>query len=175
MIVERFAVQQQARRRVGVSILHRCPCGGIVCCNGLLAGAPMFPVAQRKPDPTFTTLKLLQNSPTLLTLAKPKTIPTTTITIPGGQYDNLNYASRGVVTLVWGLNRHDRTSRVSTNGFDDIRDLLLSQSQPYDGEAAQAPAAPLRRQRWRGTHHAEQKRKPVSDWSNHDLQTTWMR
>lgn len=29
MSVQRLAVQQQARRRVGVSILHRCPCGGI--------------------------------------------------------------------------------------------------------------------------------------------------
>ena len=38
MSVERFAVQQQARRRVGFSILHRCPCGGIVCCNGLFGG-----------------------------------------------------------------------------------------------------------------------------------------
>jgi hypothetical protein len=33
--VERLAVQQQARRRVGPAILHRCPCGGIVCCNGM--------------------------------------------------------------------------------------------------------------------------------------------
>jgi hypothetical protein len=31
---ERLAVQLQARRRAGATILHRCPCGGIVC-NGL--------------------------------------------------------------------------------------------------------------------------------------------
>jgi len=37
--VQRLAVQQQARRRVGVSILHRCPCGGIACCNGLFDSA----------------------------------------------------------------------------------------------------------------------------------------
>jgi hypothetical protein len=33
---ERSAVQLQARRRVGLSILHRCPCGGIDSCNGML-------------------------------------------------------------------------------------------------------------------------------------------
>ena len=36
--VERLAVQLQARRRAGLSILHRCPCGGIVSCNGLFDG-----------------------------------------------------------------------------------------------------------------------------------------
>ena len=30
MSVQRYAVQLQARRRTGASILHECPCGGIV-------------------------------------------------------------------------------------------------------------------------------------------------
>jgi len=33
---ERLAVQLQARRRVGLTILHRFLCGGIDSCNGML-------------------------------------------------------------------------------------------------------------------------------------------
>ena len=36
---ERLAVQQQARRRAGASMLHRCPGGGIDCCNGFVAAS----------------------------------------------------------------------------------------------------------------------------------------
>ena len=50
--VERLAVQLQARRRVGLSILHPCPCGGIASCNGFMgwaasvvAGLGVFEVA----------------------------------------------------------------------------------------------------------------------------------
>jgi len=41
--VERFAVQLQARRRVGPSILHRCPSGGIVSCNGFMPASSHGP------------------------------------------------------------------------------------------------------------------------------------
>ena len=43
LTVERCAVQLQARRRVGASILHRCPCGGIVSCNGRFDTRPAEP------------------------------------------------------------------------------------------------------------------------------------
>ena len=41
-LVQRLAVQLQARRRVGLSILHQCPCGGIDSCNGMLDSALLF-------------------------------------------------------------------------------------------------------------------------------------
>ena len=37
-IVQRFAVQRRARRTSGSLMLHQCPCGGIVRCNGLFGG-----------------------------------------------------------------------------------------------------------------------------------------
>ena len=39
-LVQRLAVQLQARRRFGLSMILRCLCGGIVSCNGLLASGP---------------------------------------------------------------------------------------------------------------------------------------
>jgi hypothetical protein len=39
MSAQRLAVQLRARRRVGTSMILRCPCGGIVSCNGMF-GSP---------------------------------------------------------------------------------------------------------------------------------------
>jgi hypothetical protein len=35
LTVERFAVQRRSRRTNGSLMLHQCPCGGFVRCNGL--------------------------------------------------------------------------------------------------------------------------------------------
>jgi hypothetical protein len=57
---ERLAVQQQARRRVGASILRRCPCGGIVCCNGLFDSAYLQLVNDFASDAQVATLARVQ-------------------------------------------------------------------------------------------------------------------
>jgi len=40
--VERLAVQRRGRRRVGFSMLHQCPCGVPVRCNGMLASLESY-------------------------------------------------------------------------------------------------------------------------------------
>jgi hypothetical protein len=48
--VERFADKLRGRRRVGVSILHQCPCGERVSFIGLLAGSPRMVDAPHSGD-----------------------------------------------------------------------------------------------------------------------------
>ena len=48
---QRLAVQRRARRTSGSLMLHQCPCGGVVRCNGLLneaAGAAASDLEHRR-------------------------------------------------------------------------------------------------------------------------------
>ena len=49
---QRFAVQLQARRRTGFSMILQSPCGGIASCNGMFDSAWE---AQAPPSPSFSS------------------------------------------------------------------------------------------------------------------------
>jgi hypothetical protein len=57
--VERFAVQRRARRTSGPLMLHQCPCGGIVRCNGWFDG--------KGPDHCDSSARAIPRSPNFAT------------------------------------------------------------------------------------------------------------